>query len=182
MTPGVSDPTGVSTLPTILGWLGIAWSARGLVAVTLPQPSETEALRQLPTRAERVGTTPGFDLDALKGKLARFYAGEAVTFDAPLDPTRGTDFQRRVWAITRVIPRGQTRTYGEIAREAGSPGAARAVGQAMAHNAWPAIVPRHRVVGHDGRLTGFRGGLALKQTLLQMEAVAGWGMPGLSQT
>jgi methylated-DNA-[protein]-cysteine S-methyltransferase len=106
---------------------------------------------------------------ALTDKLERYFEGEPVVFDEPLDPTTGTDFQREVWALTKAIPRGQTRTYGQIAREAGSPGAARAVGQSMARNPWPVIVPCHRVVGHDGRLTGFGGGLDMKRRMLVME-------------
>ena len=74
-----------------------------------------------------------------------------------------------MWNLTRGIPRGQTRTYGELARMAGSPGAARAVGQAMARNPWPIIVPCHRVLGSDGALTGFGGGVDMKRRMLQME-------------
>jgi methylated-DNA-[protein]-cysteine S-methyltransferase len=106
---------------------------------------------------------------ALLQKLRRYYGGENVTFEELLDPSIGTDFQKRVWGITRSIPRGQTRTYGSIALEAGSPGSARAVGQAMARNPWPPIVPCHRVVGHDGRLTGFGGGLEMKRQMLEFE-------------
>jgi methylated-DNA-[protein]-cysteine S-methyltransferase len=102
-------------------------------------------------------------------KLQRYYGGEQVTFGELLDPSIGTDFQRRVWGITRSIPRGQTRTYGSVARETGSAGSARAVGQAMARNPWPPIVPCHRVVGHDGRLTGFGGGLEMKRQMLEFE-------------
>jgi len=106
----------------------------------------------------------------LRQKLCRYFDGQAVSFDdEPLDMSGATDFLRRVWQVTRRIPRGQTLTYGEIARQVGAPGAARAVGQAMARNPWPIIVPCHRVVGHDGRLTGFGGGLAMKQRLLEME-------------
>jgi methylated-DNA-[protein]-cysteine S-methyltransferase len=107
---------------------------------------------------------------ALADKLRSYFDGEPVGFDEPLDPAIGTGFQRQVWAITRSIPRGQTLAYGEIARRAGSgAGAARAVGQAMAHNPWPPIVPCHRVVGSAGQLTGFGGGLDLKRRMLEME-------------
>ncbi len=160
---------GIAACQTALGWVGIAWSGKGLVALTLPQPTEVEVLRQLPVGS---GTTPeappGLDIDILADKLRRYFDGEEVAFDEPLDPSIGTDFQRKVWAITRSIPRGQTRTYGAIAREAGSC-AARAVGQAMARNPWPIVVPCHRVVGGDGRLTGFAGGLEMKQRMLEME-------------
>jgi len=150
------------------GWVGIAWSERGLVKVTLPQPTEAEALEQLPQPSP--GCQPsGLDVVALVDKLRRYFAGEAVVFDEPLDPAVGTAFQRRVWALTRAIPRGKTRSYGELGLEVGSPGAARAVGQAMARNPWPIVVPCHRVVGSDGSLTGFGGGLAMKKRMLLME-------------
>jgi methylated-DNA-[protein]-cysteine S-methyltransferase len=175
-----STAIGVTTCQTALGWVGIAWSARGLQAVTLPGLSEAAALGALPAgSAGRLPAAPGLDVAGLADKLRRFFDGEPVAFDEPLDPGIGTAFQRRVWAATRAIPRGQTRTYGQLAREVGSPGAARAVGQAMAHNPWPVIVPCHRVVGHDGRLTGFGGGLAMKERMLAMEHA---DLGGLAQT
>lgn len=167
-----SDETeiGVTTCQTAMGWVGIAWSARGLMGVTLPQASEAEALGQLPAGSGAGPAPPrGLDVVALTDKLRRYFEGESVTFDEPLDPTLGTEFQRQVWATTRAIPRGETRTYGAIARQVGSPGAARAVGQSMAHNPWPVIVPCHRVLGHDGRLTGFGGGVEMKRQMLVME-------------
>jgi methylated-DNA-[protein]-cysteine S-methyltransferase len=164
---------GVTACQTALGWVGIAWSGQGLVALTLPQPSEAAALSRLPggsvSAGPAAGAAMGLDVAALTGKLRRYFDGAVVIFDEPLDRTIGTDFQRKVWAITQAIPRGQTRTYGEIAREAGSPGAARAVGQAMACNPWPVVVPCHRVVGSDGSLTGFGGGVAMKRQMLAME-------------
>jgi len=160
---------GVTTCQTAFGWVGIAWSTRGLVAVTLPQSTEAEALGRLPASSEPAPEPPpGLDVAVLAGKLHRYFDGEPVSFDEPLDPAIGTSFQRQVWAITRSIPRGKTTSYGEIARQAGS-GAARAVGQAMAHNPWPPIVPCHRVVGSAGQLTGFGGGLDMKRKMLEME-------------
>jgi O-6-methylguanine DNA methyltransferase len=165
---------GATTFQTALGWVGLAWSAEGIVALGLPQPTEAEALRRLPTSpGSHPAPPPGLDVEVLTDKLRGFFEGEAVAFDEPLDPAIGTAFQRRVWACTRDIPRGQTRTYGELARLAGSPEAARAVGQAMARNPWPVIVPCHRVVGHDGRLTGFGGGLDMKRKMLAMEGALG---------
>ncbi len=161
---------GVAVCETAFGWVGIAWSVRGLVAVTLPQPARADALDGLPREAGPVPVPPaGLDLVALSDKLQRYFLGDEIIFDEPLDPTVGTEFRQKVWAITRAIPRGQTRSYGEIARMAGSPGAARAVGQAMASNPWPPIVPCHRVVGHAGGLTGFGGGLEMKRQMLLME-------------
>ncbi len=165
-----NTPIGVATCQTAMGWVGLAWSSNGLVAVSLPQPTETDALDQLPNATSvRPAGAPGLDVDEVLDKLQRYYRGENVEFVAPLDPSIGTAFQKQVWGITRSIPRGQTRTYGSIAREANSPGSARAVGQAMARNPWPPIVPCHRVVGHDGRLTGFGGGLEMKRQMLQFE-------------
>jgi len=153
-----------------MGWLGIAWSERGLVAVTLPQPTETAALNKLPTGSDPVPLAPpGLDILNLTDRLCRYFQGEVEILDEPLDPAIGTSFQRRVWAICRAIPRGETRTYAELAHEAGSPRAARAVGQAMARNPWPVIVPCHRVLGSDQRLTGYGGGLEMKRQLLVME-------------
>lgn len=170
MNPRIETARGVTACQTAFGWVGIAWSDQGLVAVTLPQLTEAEVMSRLPAASSLdPGQVPGLDLVILTDKLQRYFDGQAVAFDEPLDPTIGTGFQQRVWAITRAIPRGQTRTYGQIAREAGSPGAARAVGQAMARNPWPVIVPCHRVVGHDGQLTGFGGGLDMKRKMLAME-------------
>ena len=161
---------GSSTCQTAFGWVGVAWSDQGLTAITLPAPTEAEALGQLPVPgAPASAPRQGLDIPALLQKLRDYFEGQPVTFNEPLDPTPGTDFQRRVWVLTREIPRGQTRTYGELARMAGSPGAARAVGQAMARNPWPIIVPCHRVVGSDGGLTGFGGGVEMKRRMLQME-------------
>jgi methylated-DNA-[protein]-cysteine S-methyltransferase len=158
---------------TAYGWVAVAWSEKGLVAVTLPQRDEAEALSQLPEVSVVGSQEPdGLDVQSLADKLCRYFDSQRVAFDEPLDPSIGTDFQRQVWAITRAIPRGQVLTYGEIAREAGSPGAARAVGQAMARNPWPIVVPCHRVVGSDGSLTGFGGGLDMKRRMLAMEGAA----------
>jgi methylated-DNA-[protein]-cysteine S-methyltransferase len=166
----IPSKIGTTTCQTALGWVGIAWSTRGLVGLTLPQPTKADALRQLPASSSPLPeAAPGLDMDALTDKLRRYFEGQEVHFDEPLDPGIGTRFQQRVWAITRAIPRGQTRTYGDIAREAGSPGAARAVGQSMARNPWPMVVPCHRVVGQDGSLTGFGGGLTMKEQMLTME-------------
>ena len=155
---------------TTAGWVGFAWSCRGLVAVTLPQVTEAEVLARLPEPCDtEIDPPPGLDTSDLTDKLCRYFDGEQVMFDEPLDPEVGTDFQRRVWSITQAIPRGRTRTYRAIAWEAGSPKGSRAVGQAMARNPWPIIVPCHRVLGSDGRLTGFGGGLYMKQRMLMME-------------
>ena len=123
---------------------------------------------------ERWGEEQSHDdpmLDGLKTKLQQYFDGQRVLFDEPLDLREATAFQRRVWSVVRDIPYGEPRSYGQIAHQAGSPGAARAIGQAMATNPVPIVVPCHRVIGSDGDLRGFGGGLDLKRRLLEMERV-----------
>lgn len=101
--------------------------------------------------------------------LWRYFSGEAVDFGRyEVDLSDCTEFQRNVYAALRRVPRGEVRTYGEIAREAGRPGAARAVGNAMARNPACIVIPCHRVVATDG-LGGFTGGLGWKRKLLRLE-------------
>jgi methylated-DNA-[protein]-cysteine S-methyltransferase len=101
-------------------------------------------------------------------QLEAYFAGERTDFDLRLDLV-GTMFQRRVWEALLTIPYGETRSYGEIARQIGSPGAFRAVGLANGHNPIGIIVPCHRVIGSNGSLTGYGGGLGRKRALLDME-------------
>ena len=170
MASRVRSRVGVTVVRTAAGWLGVAWSERGLAEVNLPQPAEAAALDKLPSNRDPALASPqDLDITTLADRLCRYFDGEAVTFDEPLDPAIGTPFQKRVWAICRAIPRGETRTYGELAHEAGSPRAARAVGQAMARNPWPVIVPCHRVIGSSHNLTGYGGGLEMKRQMLVME-------------
>jgi len=103
-------------------------------------------------------------------QLAAYFAGERTGFDVALCPV-GTSFQRRVWDELSEIPYGETRSYGEIACRIGQPGAARAVGLANGRNPIAVIVPCHRVVGANGALTGYAGGLPAKRALLDLEAL-----------
>lgn len=106
-------------------------------------------------------------------QLGEYFAGERTAFDLPLAP-RGTDFQQRVWLGLRDIPYGQTRSYAELARAVGAAGAFRAVGLANGRNPLSIVVPCHRVVGADGSLTGYGGGVERKRVLLDLErSVAG---------
>ncbi|WP_146910354.1 methylated-DNA--[protein]-cysteine S-methyltransferase [Arenimonas daejeonensis] len=101
-------------------------------------------------------------------QLLAYFAGERQTFDLPLAPT-GTAFQVKVWTTLARIPYGRTWSYGDLARHIGEPKAVRAVGAANGRNPLPVILPCHRVIGADGSLTGFGGGLPLKKFLLQHE-------------
>jgi methylated-DNA-[protein]-cysteine S-methyltransferase len=101
-------------------------------------------------------------------QIQEYFAGERTSFSVPLD-FRGTDFQKSVWAALLTIPFGETRSYSEIARQIGRPGASRAVGAANGRNPLSIVAPCHRVIGTNGALTGFAGGLAAKEALLGME-------------
>lgn len=108
---------------------------------------------------------------ALARELDAYFAGTLRQFTVPLD-LRGTAFQLRVWELLCEIPYGETRSYGEIAQVLGNPKATRAVGQANGRNPVSIIVPCHRVIGSDGRLTGYGGGLHRKRALLDLESGA----------
>lgn len=101
-------------------------------------------------------------------QLSEYFAGQRRVFSLPLAPG-GTPFQRAVWRALRDIPYGESRSYRDIARAVGNPAAVRAVGAANGRNPLPIVVPCHRVIGSDGRLTGFAGGLEAKSFLLQLE-------------
>lgn len=103
-----------------------------------------------------------------KIQLEEYFAGKRKNFDLPLAP-KGTDFQKKVWKALTDIPYGETRTYGEIAAVVGNPKAARAVGMANNKNPIGIIVPCHRVVGADGKLVGYAGGMEKKEWLLNLE-------------
>jgi methylated-DNA-[protein]-cysteine S-methyltransferase len=101
-------------------------------------------------------------------QLEAYFAGELMSFSVRME-LAGTTFQRRVWAALQTIPYGETRSYGEIAEQIGAPGAFRAVGLANGHNPVGIIVPCHRVIGSNGSLTGYGGGLDRKRALLDLE-------------
>ncbi|ORW20093.1 cysteine methyltransferase [Mycolicibacter nonchromogenicus] len=101
-------------------------------------------------------------------QLAAYFAGELTEFDVTLEMA-GTEFQRRVWTALLTIPYGQTRSYGQLASQIGSPSASRAVGLANGRNPISIIVPCHRVIGSNGSLTGYGGGIDRKRTLLDLE-------------
>jgi methylated-DNA-[protein]-cysteine S-methyltransferase len=106
-------------------------------------------------------------------ELRGFFAGQRTAFGVPID-AQGTDFQRSVWQALQRIPCGELHRYGELAAQLGRPAAARAVGAAVGRNPVSVIVPCHRVVGADGSLTGYAGGLPRKQALLALEGALAW--------
>ncbi len=111
-------------------------------------------------------------LQAVTEQLTAYFDRELTEFDVPL-AAAGTPFQQRVWEALRAIPYGETRSYGQLAAEIGSPAACRAVGAANGRNPVSIVVPCHRVVGSTGKLTGYAGGLTTKEQLLAHERLAG---------
>lgn len=154
-----------------LGWVAVAYSPRGLLAVTLPRKSRDAALRAL-QRNVKGPLTPKQGYTPLVKDLTRYLRGEAVAFHYPLDLRKATPFQRRVWEALRKIPRGATKSYQEVAAVVGMPLAARAVGQAVGANPFAIIVPCHRVIASNGSLGGYAGGLSWKRRLLTLEGVS----------
>jgi methylated-DNA-[protein]-cysteine S-methyltransferase len=152
-----------TTTDTPVGRLKLVASATGLAAVLWQD--DNPARVRLGTLAEQ----PGHPVLVEAGRqLADYFAGRRKAFDLPLD-MKGTPFQQDVWAALRTIPFGETRSYGEIARQIGRPKAVRAVGAANGRNPVSIVTPCHRVIGSGGALTGFAGGLAVKERLLALE-------------
>jgi methylated-DNA-[protein]-cysteine S-methyltransferase len=108
-------------------------------------------------------------------QLEEYFAGERTSFDLPLE-LLGTPFEKEVWLALQTIPYGETASYGEIARKLGRPSASRAVGMANSRNPLPVVLPCHRVIGSNGSLTGFGGGLELKALMLEHESEVAAGL------
>jgi methylated-DNA-[protein]-cysteine S-methyltransferase len=162
-----------STLDTPFGELKLAVDPDGvLVELWLPNRGRAIESLEAPSRAASEG------MRAVQTQLREYFLGKRHAFDLPIQP-RGTPFERRVWARLLEIPYGATTSYGEIASEFGLPNGARAVGRANGANPIPIIIPCHRVIGADGTLTGFGGGLPLKQALLELEGAIPLPDPGL---
>ncbi len=162
-TPGLTQ----ATVPSPIGPLTLLAAGPALAGVYL------HAQRHLPAVVADAGpaSQDGPDaapLAAAASQLAEYFAGRRTGFDLPL-AMAGTAFQRRVWAALREIPYGETVSYGELARQIGQASASRAVGLANGRNPVSIVVPCHRVVGTDGSLTGYGGGLDRKRFLLDLE-------------
>ncbi len=157
-----------TALETSPGRLWLAATEAGVCRIGLPN----ERWEVFVAALRRVGGEMREDptpLLPLIAQLGEYFSGQRRAFDVPLD-LRGSDFQRAVWAELLKVPYGTTVTYGQIARRLGrGPGAARAVGAAVGANPVSIVVPCHRVIGADGSLTGYGGGLEVKAALLRLE-------------
>ena len=147
-----------TTIASPLGDLLTARDSVGLTALLWPTARPASGWQR---------DDAGFD--DVRAQLNEYFAGTRREFSLPLHP-RGSGFQQRVWAGLREIPYGETTSYGELAASIGAPGSARAVGLANGQNPISIIVPCHRVIGADGSLTGYGGGLPAKRFLLALEA------------
>jgi methylated-DNA-[protein]-cysteine S-methyltransferase len=162
-------------MPSPVGDLMLVANDTHLTGVRFaPHPNVDLAARGW--RRARGGTPADEILASTRRQLDDYFAGVATEFELPLGPT-GTSFQTRVWDALRGIPFGETISYGELARRLGDPKAMRAVGSANGKNPIPIIVPCHRVIGADGSLTGFGGGIDRKRWLLAHEGA--WNELGL---
>ena len=158
-----------------VGSLLLAATPRGLVRVTFPVEPHEKVLEQLAaTISPRVLESPA-KLDEARRELDRYFDGRLRDFELPLDWRLTRGFYRKVLRATARIPYGQTRSYSEVAKRAGSPRAVRAAGTALGSNPLPIIVPCHRVLRSGGALGGYGGGIEVKQTLLELEGALGPG-------
>ncbi|HLY55570.1 MAG TPA: methylated-DNA--[protein]-cysteine S-methyltransferase [Stellaceae bacterium] len=165
--------TKYALLETKIGWCGLAWSEHGIVRVWLPEASEAATRARIRRRfPQAVEALPSPEIQRAANGIVALLAGEPVDLGfVRLDMAGVPDFERRVYAIARTIPPGQTMTYGEIAGRLGEDGDPRAVGQAMGHNPFPIVMPCHRVLAAGGKYGGFSapGGVETKLRLLTIE-------------
>jgi len=146
-----------------LGRLRLLATDEALVGLYFPEHTPAPAIEAQSAPGEHA------ILDRVAGQLEAYFSGRRRRFELPLAPA-GTEFQREVWAALVTIEPGTTATYAELAARIGRPAAVRAVGAANGRNPISIVVPCHRVIGSDGRLTGYAGGLARKRWLLDHEA------------
>ena len=170
--PAIEEGTVVvGTAATPMGAFGAVFTARGLACLSFTGDSlkgcEVWVRRWMP-EARVARAHPA--LDRLSAQLSAYLAGTLQEFTVPVD-LRGTEFQMEVWRALQEIPYGDVRSYAEIAESIGRPKAVRAVGMANHDNPVPIVVPCHRVIGSNRTLTGYGGGLDLKEKLLQLEGV-----------
>jgi methylated-DNA-[protein]-cysteine S-methyltransferase len=162
---------------TAIGTCGVVWGERGLTGVHLPESNAARTRESLVHRFPGAvpAPAPAEVQPAIDGIVALLAGAKRDLRELALDMEGLPAFNRRVYELARTIPPGTTMTYGEVARRLGSPGMARAVGQALGRNPFPIVVPCHRVLAADGRMGGFSapGGVATKRKMLEIEGVEG---------
>lgn len=177
-----NEPTGVTapqhthvailgTISTVVGPVTAVLTPRGIGRLSIGTEASSACfawLRRWMPAARVIHATN--ELAVLEEQLTAYLAGEMATFTIPVD-LHGTPFQIHVWKAVQEISYGEVTTYGQLAKALGRPGAARAVGAANGANPVPILIPCHRLVGHNGALISYRGGVAMKRHLLQIEGV-----------
>ncbi len=165
---------GFTLFDTAIGRCGIAWSERGIVAVQLPESRDIETrVRLLRHHPDAIESPPPPDIQRALDSIVSLMAGEDADLShAVLDMQRVPPFHSKVYEAARSVPPGTTLSYGEVAKQLGSGGSARAVGQALGRNPFAIVVPCHRVLAADGRIGGFsaNGGIATRLRMLSIEA------------
>jgi O-6-methylguanine DNA methyltransferase len=163
------DHLRLERLPTPLGLTFLVTDPAGRIRAFEFEDYEERMTRLLRLHYGAVELRAGAAPPAVKEHIGRYFAGELTALDSLQCATAGTEFQRRIWSALREIPAGTTTSYGALAGKVGKPGAARAAGLANGSNPISIIVPCHRVIGANGALTGYGGGLPRKQWLLAHE-------------
>lgn len=163
------------------GWMGISETTKGIDVVVLPQASRQAVSSKLQAAsAELLEGQASPRLREAQAQLTDYLAGARRSFDLPLDLSRGTSFQRKVWRTLRHVSYGQLRSYQWVAVRVGGSQYARAVGNAVGANPMPIVIPCHRIVAQDASLGGFSGGLPTKRKLLTLEGTLAQLRPGRS--
>jgi len=162
---------------TCLGWMGMVNSPSGLRMVVLPQKSREAVFCKVTNYSCAAEEQSPALFGDLPHRLRRYLEGEPVDFTDKLDLVEATRFQQNVWQAVRTIPYGETRSYGWVANKLGLPKAARGVGQALARNPLPIVIPCHRVISSNGSLGGFGGGVEIKEFLLRLEQAPSIKLP-----
>jgi methylated-DNA-[protein]-cysteine S-methyltransferase len=159
---------------TAIGACGVAWSRHGVTRLQLPEADASATEKRLSASAARASQAAPAEIDQLIAHIQCYMTGRSVDFAAvAVDLTDVEPFGRKIYEAARAISWGQTVSYGELARQTGSPGAARAVGQALSRNPVPIVIPCHRVLAKGHRVGGFsaHGGTFTKERLLALEGV-----------
>ena len=163
------EPLTLDRIATPVGEVLLVTDADGAVRALDFADYEARMMRLLGRHSPGFTLTSGRAPEAVRRAVEAYFAGEVAALDGLVVKTGGTDFQRSVWAALRAIPAGETRSYGQLAAAIGSPRAVRAAGLANGQNPVAVIVPCHRVIGANGALTGYAGGLERKRWLLNHE-------------
>lgn len=167
------DNSGFALFETPIGSCGIAWRGDRIVGTSLPESTSDLTARRITARfPDLLERAPSPAARTMIGAIVRLLEGEAVAFDtSPLDLDGMDAFEAAVYEVALAIPPGETRTYGDIARSIGAPGAARAVGRALGRNPFPIVIPCHRVMAAEGGSGGFSapGGIDTKLKMLNIE-------------